>query len=303
MLETLKKAFSGVIEKIKMAELSEKEIERFIEEFKLQLISSDVAVEVVDKLCERLSEELSKLKFKRFTDPSSQVKEIMFKIIGEVLPLEGWVEKILEMIEEKKRGGEPFVILFVGPNGGGKTTTVVKVAKFFKDRGYSSIIAASDTFRAGAIEQLKKLAESIKIRVVSQKYGADPAAVALDAVMSARSDKIPLVLIDTAGRTEVDVNLLEEMKKIKRVVKPDLVIYVGDALMGNVAVEQAKRFNEYVGIDYAILAKLDADARGGAALSISYTTGKPLLFVGIGQRLEDIAPFNREYFQRLLTQQ
>ncbi|MCX8193463.1 MAG: signal recognition particle-docking protein FtsY [Nitrososphaeria archaeon] len=303
MLETLKKAFSGVIEKIKMAELSEKEIERFIEEFKLQLISSDVAVEVVDKLCERLSEELSKLKFKRFTDPSSQVKEIMFKIIGEVLPLEGWVEKILEMIEVKKRGGEPFVILFVGPNGGGKTTTVVKVAKFFKDRGYSSIIAASDTFRAGAIEQLKKLAESIKIRVVSQKYGADPAAVALDAVMSARSDKIPLVLIDTAGRTEVDVNLLEEMKKIKRVVKPDLVIYVGDALMGNVAVEQAKRFNEYVGIDYAILAKLDADARGGAALSISYTTGKPLLFVGIGQRLEDIAPFNREYFQRLLTQQ
>ncbi|MEN2974110.1 MAG: signal recognition particle-docking protein FtsY [Candidatus Caldarchaeales archaeon] len=301
MFENLKKAFSGMLEKIKMSELSEKDIEKFIDEFRLQLISSDVAVEVADKLCERLREELSKFKFKRFTDPSSQVREIMSNIVGEVLPPERSVEEVLERLEEKKKG-DPFIILFVGPNGGGKTTTVVKVAKFFKDRGYSSVIAASDTFRAGAIEQIKRLAESIKVRVISQRYGADPAAVALDAVMSARADNIPLVLIDTAGRTEIDINLLEEMKKIKRVVKPDLVIYVGDALLGNVVVEQAKRFNEYVGIDYVILAKLDADARGGAALSISYTIGRPLLFVGVGQRLEDLEPFNKKLFQQLLIQ-
>jgi len=300
MFESLKKAFSQIVEKVKMTELSEKEIEKHIDEFKLQMISSDVAVEVVDKLAEKLREELSQLKFKRFTDPSAQIREVIYKMIDEILPQEGLIERVLEKIEEKKKQGEPLVILFVGPNGGGKTTTVVKIAKYFKDRGYSSVIAAADTFRAGAIEQIKKLGEAIKVKVVSQRYGADPAAVALDAVMSARSGRIPLVLIDTAGRTEVDINLLEEMKKIKRVVKPDFVIYVGDALIGNLAVEQAKKFNEYVGIDYVVLAKLDADAKGGAAISISYVTGRPLLFIGTGQRLEDIQPFSKKFLQQIL---
>lgn len=302
MFEALRKAFSGILERVSTAELSEKEIESYVEEFKLALVAGDVAVEVAEKLGQKLREELSGMRFKRFTDPSTRVKEIMYRIVNDVLPPEGQVEKVLEKVEEKKSKGEPYVILFVGPNGGGKTTTVVKVAKFFKDRGLSSVIAASDTFRAGAIEQIKKLAEPLKLRVVSQRYGADPAAVALDALASAKSDRIPLVLIDTAGRTEVDVNLLEEMKKIKRVVRPDLVIYVGDSLLGNVAAEQAKRFDEYVGIDYVILTKLDADARGGAALSIGYVTGKPLLFVGTGQGLGDLAPFNRALIQRLLAQ-
>lgn len=300
MFENLKKAFNEILERVKTTSLSEKEIEKYVEEFRLQLISCDVAVEVVDKLSEKLRVEISQLRFKRFADPSGQVRELVYKMIDEILPPEGFIEKVMEMIEEKKMRGEPLVILFVGPNGGGKTTTVAKIAKYFKDRGYSSVIAASDTFRAGAIEQIKKLAESIKIKVISQKYGADPAAVALDAIMSARSDKIPLVLIDTAGRTEVDINLLEEMKKIKKVVKPDIVVYVGDALIGNLAIEQAKKFNEYVGIDYVVLAKLDADSRGGAALSISYVTGKPLLFVGTGQTLEDIKPFNKNFIQQLL---
>ncbi|MEM2068993.1 MAG: signal recognition particle-docking protein FtsY [Nitrososphaerota archaeon] len=300
MFESLKKAFTQIVERAKTTSLSEKDIEKYVDEFRLELISCDVAVEVVEKLSEKLRVELSQLRFKRFTDPYDQVREIVYKMIDEVLPPEGFIEKIIAMIEEKKSRGEPLVILFVGPNGGGKTTTVAKIAKYFKDRGYSSVIAASDTFRAGAIEQIKKLGEIIRAKVISQKYGADPAAVALDAVMSARSDKVPLVLIDTAGRTEVDINLLEEMKKIKRVTKPDLVIYVGDALMGNVAIEQAKKFNQYVGIDFVVLTKLDADAKGGAALSISYVTGKPLLFVGIGQRLEDIRPFNKKFIQHLL---
>lgn len=300
MFESLKKAFTEIIERVRTTSLSEKEIEKYVDEFRIRLISCDVAVEVVDKLAEKLRAELSQIRFMRFTDPSGQVKETVYKMVDEILPSEGFVEEITKMIEEKKGRGEPLVMLFVGPNGGGKTTTVAKIAKYFKDRGYSSIIAASDTFRAGAIEQIKRLGEAIRTKVISQKYGADPAAVALDAVMSARSDKIPLVLIDTAGRTEVDINLLEEMKKIKRVVKPDLVIYVGDALIGNVAIEQAKRFNEYVGIDYIVLAKLDADAKGGTALSISYVTDKPLLFVGIGQKLEDIKPFSKKFILQLL---
>ncbi|MEM2036799.1 MAG: hypothetical protein QXG21_04490, partial [Candidatus Caldarchaeum sp.] len=174
------------------------------------------------------------------------------------------------------------------PNGSGKTTTVVKFAHYLRKRGYSVILASSDTFRAGAIEQLETLGQKAGFLVVSQHYGADPAAVAVDAVNKAIAMRVNFVLIDTAGRTEVDRGLLEEMRKIKRVVKPDYVIYTGDALAGNVAVMQAKMFDEVVGIDYVVLSKVDADAKGGSAVSISHATGKPLLFLGIGQSLDDL---------------
>lgn len=293
MLEGVKKAFTGIAEKIKTAGLSEKDVERYVEDFKLQLIANDVAVEVAEKICEALAEELRSLRFRRFSSPEKDVKRLMRRVVERILPEASPEKELLERIEEKRRRGEPFVILFVGPNGSGKTTTIVKLAHYLRERGYTPLIAAADTFRAGAIEQLRELAEKVGLRVVSQRYGADSAAVAVDAVISARANRFPVVLIDTAGRTEVDLNLLEEMRKIKRVVKPDAVIYVGDALAGNVAVEQAKRFDEYVGVDYVILAKLDADAKGGSAISISYATGKPVLFVGVGQDLESLKPFTK----------
>ncbi len=293
MLEGVKKAFTGIAEKIKTAGLSEKDVERYVEDFKLQLIANDVAVEVAEKICEALAEELRSLRFRRFSSPEKDVRRLMRRVVERILPEASPEKELLERIEEKRRRGEPFVILFVGPNGSGKTTTIVKLAHYLRERGYTPLIAAADTFRAGAIEQLRELAEKVGLRVVSQRYGADSAAVAVDAVISARANRFPVVLIDTAGRTEVDLNLLEEMRKIKRVVKPDAVIYVGDALAGNVAVEQAKRFDEYVGVDYVILAKLDADAKGGSAISISYATGKPVLFVGVGQDLESLKPFTK----------
>jgi len=299
MLDGLRNAFREVIEELKTRSLSEEEIQRYIEDFKLRLIANDVAVEVADRLGEELSQRLKNLKLKRFKDESDEILKQFSLIIDSVLK-EGDLNEFLGRIEEKKRVGEPFVILFVGPNGSGKTTTIAKLALFLKKLGYQSIIAASDTFRAGAIEQLEKLAKSIGVRMISQRYGADPAAVAMDAVISARANKIPVVLIDTAGRTEVNRNLLEEMRKIKRVVKPDLVIYVGDALAGNAAVEQAKNFDEYVGIDYVILTKLDADARGGSAISISYQTSKPILFVGTGQSLEELKPFTKDLIKSAL---
>ena len=299
MLEGIRGAFSRLVENVKTRSLSEKDIERYVNEFKLQLVSNDVALEVADKLGEELSKKLRSMRFKRFGGAEEEVEKVLEEILASIIQ-EADVNDVLKRIEEKMRSGEPFIILFVGPNGSGKTTTIVKFAKYLKSRGFKSLIAASDTFRAGAIEQLKKLAEPIGIRVVSQRYGADSAAVAMDAVMSAKANRIPVVLIDTAGRTEIDLNLLQEMSKIKRVVNPDLVIYVGDALAGNIAVEQAKRFDEHVGIDYAILAKLDADARGGSAISISYSVNKPILFVGVGQDLDSLKPFTRRLIMDLI---
>jgi len=299
MLEGVKGILKGLVKELGTRTLSEKEIQRYVENFKLQLVANDVAVEVAEDLGEKLAAKLKELRLKRFEDSSAEIRKMMTELIDDILQ-EGDLEEVLEKIREKSSSGEPFVILFVGPNGSGKTTTIVKIAHYLKKLGYPSIIAAADTFRAGAIEQIQKLAKSVKVRVVSQKYGADPAAVAMDAVMSAKANNIPVVLIDTAGRTEVDRNLLEEMRKIKRVVNPDLVIYVGDALAGNSAVEQARRFNEYVEIDYIVLAKLDADARGGSAISISRLTGKPILFVGVGQELGDLKPFSKELIKSIL---
>jgi len=300
MLEGIRKAFKDVAEGLKTRRLSEKEIQEYVEDFKLKLIMNDVAVEVAEKLGEELARKLKPLKLSRFGDSSKEILSQISAVIDPVLK-EGNLKEFLEKIDEKRRAGEPFTILFVGPNGSGKTTTIVKLALLLEKHGLKSVIAAADTFRAGAIEQLQELARRVRVRVVGQRYGADPAAVAMDAVMSAKANKIPVVLIDTAGRTEIDRNLLEEMRKIKRVVNPDLVIYVGDALAGNAAVEQARRFDEYVGVDYIILAKLDADAKGGSAISISYQTGKPILFVGTGQDLSDLKPFTKDLIRSAIT--
>jgi len=300
MLEGIRKAFKDVAEGLKTRRLSEKEIQEYVEDFKLKLIMNDVAVEVAEKLGEELARKLKPLKLSRFGDSSKEILNQISAVIDPVLK-EGNLKEFLEKIDEKRRAGEPFTILFVGPNGSGKTTTIVKLALLLEKHGLKSLIAAADTFRAGAIEQLQELARQVRVRVVGQRYGADPAAVAMDAVMSAKANRIPVVLIDTAGRTEIDRNLLEEMRKIKRVVNPDLVIYVGDALAGNAAVEQARRFDEYVGVDYIILAKLDADAKGGSAISISYQTGKPILFVGTGQDLSDLKPFTKDLIRSAIT--
>ncbi len=296
MLKSLSKAFSNLVEKVSTTTLTGSEVESLLQEFYLQLVAADVAVETADAVVEGLRQRLKEFRVPRFSDKREMVKDVLKSTLSTVIKTAS-IQDVLKTAEERRKSGRPVVIMFVGPNGSGKTSTVVKLAHYLRKKGYSAILASADTFRAGAIEQLETLGEKAGFLVVSQQYGADPAAVAVDAISKAASLRANFVIIDTAGRTEVDRGLLEEMRKIKRVAKPDYVIYIGDALAGNVAVNQAKMFDEVVGVDFVVLAKLDADAKGGSAVSISHATGKPLLFVCTGQELDDLDDNPR---QRLL---
>jgi len=188
------------------------------------------------------------------------------------------------------------VIAFIGVNGSGKTTNLAKLANYLKNNGKEVVIAACDTFRAAAIQQVEDHANNLGIKLIKHDYGSDAAAVAFDAIDHAKAKGKDFVLIDTAGRNQSNKNLMEELSKLVRVAKPDLKIFVGDSLTGNDAVEQAKEFNEAVGIDGIILSKVDADEKGGASVSISYVAKKPIFFVGNGQGYEDLIPFKKEEF-------
>ncbi|MEM4647902.1 MAG: signal recognition particle-docking protein FtsY [Candidatus Pacearchaeota archaeon] len=274
--------------KFGIIKIDEKRIDDFLEDLRLILWQNNVANEVVEYIEKRLKEvcigkEIDKKEFENF------IKENLKKIIDEIL-LEPY--DIIEKIKEKKE--KPFVIVFFGINGSGKTTTIAKIAYLLKKHNLSCVFAASDTFRAASIEQIEKHAKNLNIKVIKHKYGSDPAAVAFDAINHAKANNIDVVLIDTSGRMHTDRNLIEEMKKICRVSKPDIKIFVGEAIVGNDAIEQGKTFNEEIGIDGIILTKADVDEKGGAALSIGYITKKPILFLGIGQNYDDLEFFNKE---------
>jgi len=291
----LRNVLKNTIEKISYIELRSDDIEKIENEIIFSLAEVDVAVEVAEFLVKKLKERIEGYKVKRGIDKKYIIKQFLRDILLELFEQAGCLD-LLEKVKEKREGNNPLIILFVGPNGHGKTTTIAKVAKWFTKNGFSVVIAAADTYRAGAIEQLEIHAERIGVKLVKHNYGADPAAVAYDAVAYARKHKIDVVLIDTAGRLQSDINLMEEMKKIARVINPDLKIFVGDALTGNDALDQAIRFNEAIGIDGSILTKIDADVKGGAAISIIYATKKPIIFIGTGQGYDDLQIFDYKKF-------
>jgi fused signal recognition particle receptor len=292
MFDTLKKRLDSFVQKT----ISDKDLDTVLWELEVSLLESDVSMKATEKIIETLKEELVGKKVGVTEKKKNYIEDALKEAISEILmanPLD-----LHELIKAKRKKGEPFVMLFLGFNGTGKTTTIAKLAHNLK-KDYSVVIAASDTFRAGSQEQLEKHAENVGIRVIKHGYGADPAAVAFDAIKHAKAKDIDVVLIDTAGRAETNKNLMEQMKKIKRVTNPDMTVFVGDALAGNAAVEQAEKFGE-VGIDASILTKIDADAQGGAALSISYATGTPIIYVGNGQEYTDIRPFEEEWLLQKL---
>ena len=283
----------GLFSFVREKTIKEKHVEDILWELEMGLLEGDVAIEVATEIVEKVKLNLIGKKIKRSNDITEYTYLALRSAVSEIIDIPS--KSMTEMIEDKKAKGEPLVVMFVGINGTGKTTTIGKLANYYLKKGYTPVIAASDTFRAGAIEQVTHHADNVGVKIIKHQKGSDPAAVAFDAVEHARAQSKELVLIDTAGRMQTNINLMDEMKKIKRVSKPDLVIFVGDALTGNDAVEQAKKFNEAIDIDGVILTKADADSKGGASLSIGYVIKKPILFLGMGQGYDDIMEYDAEW--------
>lgn len=291
MLEKLKEVFSSFIKKT----LSDDKIDKALHDLNLLLISNDVAAETADVICNNIKDSLRGEQIGRLSSKQKYLFEILKEVITDILTPDKEIS-ILDEIKKKKANNLPYIMVFLGVNGTGKTTTIAKIAYYLKKNNISSVAAASDTFRAAAIEQLSYHMERVGIRVIKHSYNSDPASVAYDAIQHATAKEIDVVLVDTAGRQVSNKNLIIELQKIVRIAKPDLIVFVGDSLAGNDALIQAKEFKNNVGIDANILTKLDADAKGGAALSISFETKKPILFVGTGQNYDDLKPFDKNYF-------
>lgn len=266
--------------------LTEEKFEEMFEELQMILLQSNVAYEAVESIKESLEEKLIGKSLKE-VDLAKELKESIKSLL---INPPNFLKEIKDSLEVK----QPFVILFSGINGSGKTTTIAKVANYLKENKLSVCLAAADTFRAAAIQQLEEHANRLEVPIIKKDYGSDPASVGFDAISYARKNKIDVVLIDTAGRMQNKDSLMQEIEKIERVNKPDMKIFLGESITGNDATEQAKAFNEAIGITGIILSKADVDEKGGTAISVSAVTGKPILFLGTGQAYKDLEIFNKE---------
>ncbi len=287
-----------VVKKITFKKLTEQDIEDFFSTFEIDLLEANVALEVIDFLKNELKSQLIGTDAKRLkTD--QEIQKIFEAALVKVLD-QGKIN-LPEIISKSKQNKKPAVVLFLGFNGAGKTTTAAKVANYLKSKGYIPVLAAGDTFRAAAIDQLEIHANKIGVKIIKHQYGSDSAAVIFDAIKHAESKGADVVLADTAGRTHNNINLIDELKKVVRVNKPDLKVLVIDGLTGNDAVEQAKQFDKEIGVDAIVITKVDVDEKGGAILSVAYTLKKPILFLGIGQMYDDFKEFEpREFVRSLL---
>ncbi|ONI47232.1 signal recognition particle-docking protein FtsY [Candidatus Epulonipiscioides saccharophilum] len=265
------------------------------EELEEVLIMADFGLETTDMILNELREVV---KVSKITDPTD-LKEALKDIITNILNSTDQTKPFIE-------DGKPNVILIVGVNGAGKTTSVAKLAHLFKEEGKTILLAAADTFRAAAIEQLGIWADRAGVDMIKNKEGTDPASVVYDAISSARARKSDILICDTAGRLQNKVNLMKELEKIGRIIDKEYsnahkqVILVLDATTGQNAISQVKLFNEVVKIDGIILTKLDGTAKGGAIVGICQTLNVPVKFIGVGEKMDDLQKFNPEEFAKAL---
>ncbi len=297
MFDKLRKVFRNIVDVVATKTITDKDFELLRENLILELIENDVAYQVAEEIVERLRETIIGLKVRR---TSGNVKQIVYSKLKELLL--SFLETLdyFDLLEEVKNR-KPLLVVFLGVNGVGKTTTIAKLGYMFKKNGFKPLLVAADTFRAGAQEQLLEHGRRLGLQVFSRPYGTDPAAVVYDSVIYARQKGFDAVLVDTAGRMHTDVDLLEELRKIVRVTKPHYKILVVDALTGNDAIEQARVFNEKIGVDGVIVTKVDADPKGGTILSVSYEIKRPVIYIGMGQGYNDLRRFDPQWFvERIL---
>jgi fused signal recognition particle receptor len=281
----IKKEKKGFFSKFRK-KLGNEKFEELFSELELILLQNNVAVEVVEKIKLSLGEKLI-----GETTANIDLEQSLKESIEEILTNP---PNILEQIKESLKVKQPFVVVFVGINGSGKTTTMAKFAHLLQKNNLSVCFAAADTFRAASIEQLQKHADKLKVHLIKKDYGSDPASVGFDAIQYAKKNHIEIVLIDTAGRMQNKDSLMREIEKITRVNKPDMRIFVGEAITGNDATEQAKVFDDAVALTGLILSKADVDEKGGTAISVSYVTKKPILYLGTGQSYNDLEVFDKD---------
>ena len=284
----------GVVESGGRAIKDGKALNALLEEIEWAMLESDISSGAVTDIMTLMKENLIGSRLRKGADLSKVIEATIKRALQSILKADYWdfyatVEKYL--LEKDK----PVVIMLVGVNGTGKTTTTAKIAYNLKNRGYKVVAAASDTFRAGAIEQLEAHMNKLEIKCISSQRGGDSAAIARDAISHAKAKDVDVVLVDTAGRMQNKTNLMNELQKVHRVTQPHLVLFVGDALAGNDAVEQAAEFSRILTFDGAVLSKMDTDAKGGAGLSIAHVTGKPIVLVGTGQEYTDLHQFDPEW--------
>ena len=268
-------------------------LENILEELETDLLMADMGHDAVSDVMTTLRGSLIGARLNRKADLNEVIEKALRASLLSLLQAGYWdFDKTVKSFASQ---GTPVSIMMVGVNGTGKTTTSAKIANRLNSQGYSVVLAAADTFRAGAIDQLANHAERLGVRCIRSQRGGDAAAVARDAVESATARGEDIVIIDTAGRMQNKINLMEELRKVHRVTRPHLVLFVADALAGNDAVVQAREFQRMLSFDGAVLCKLDTDAKGGAALSISHTTGRPIVLAGVGQGYDDLRDFDPDW--------
>lgn len=300
MFDKLKKQVNNALNtassKIVDTEINKKTLDDILWDLQVSLLQSDVALQTAESICDEIKRSLLGAEVKR-----TKVKEIIRNSFRQA------VEKTLEqdshdLIKKIKDKDGVTLLLFLGFNGSGKTTTLAKIAKMLKKENMSMVLAAADTYRAASIEQLEKHASNLDLKLIKHGYKSDAAAVVYDAMEHAKSKNMDVVLADTAGRTHSNANLMDELKKICNVNNPDIKILVIDSLTGNDAVDQAKKFEESIGVDGVILTKMDVNDKGGAALSVSHSIDKPILYIGMGQEYGDLEKFvPEEIVKRILS--
>lgn len=280
-------------------EIRDRDVSNLLDDLELSLLEADVAYDAAKSITSSMRSKLVGMRVSK-NDVGRAANDVVKATLLGVMEREK--PDIVALAHKKVSSGESFVILFLGPNGSGKTTTIAKVANLFKKNNISCVIAAADTWRAASQEQSEVWAGRLGIKVIGGQYGSDPASIAWNALAHAKAKGINVVLIDTAGRQETSRNLMKELEKMNRVVKPDLKVYIGEAFTGNAIVEQVKEFDKLIGVDGVILTKADVDEKGGAALSVFHSTGKPILYLGVGQELDDLQEFSPDFVvENLLT--